>query len=117
MKITHTEEFELSLKEIFILQEMFSFSDHEMGFWGDHDYLHSRPTIGYTSKVDEERNTHDSFCSLREKGLIDRSDSGAEGTYFRYKISEKGLKIYQQIERVDTTSLHFLRPSKEKQNE
>lgn len=112
MKITYTEEFELSLKEIFILQEIFSFPDHEMGFWSSHDYLHDRPHKGYTFQVDESRNTQDAFYGVREKGLIERSDSGAEGTYFRYKISQKGWQIFRQIEFVDTSSLHHLRPSK-----
>lgn len=112
MTIKYTEEFQLTLKQIFILQEMFSFPDHEMGFWSEHDYLHRQYYIGYSYKVDIERSTQDDFYGLRELGLIESSDSGAEGTYFRCKISKKGLKIFPQIQNVDTSSLYFLRPPK-----
>lgn len=106
MKITYSEEFELSLKQIFILQEMFSFLDYEMGFWQSHDYLHS------TYSRDKDRNTQDDFYGLKELGLIESSDSGREGSYFRYKISKKGLIIFPQIKNVDASSLYYLRPNK-----
>lgn len=110
MTITYTEEFTLTLKQIFILQEMHSFPDHEMGFWSDHDYLHTKYYKGYT--VNEEKSTQDDFYGLSKLGLIENSDSGHEGTYFRYKINQKGLKIFPQIQNVDCSSLYWLRPSK-----
>ena len=108
--IEYKQQINLSLKAIFLLQEIAKRKDAKMGFWSEDDWLHCEKNIGYSGPVDEPNSTRAAFYELTDSRMLVRCDSGTPDTYFQFGVGEKAANTVEQWVNIDTSEFKYLKP-------
>lgn len=118
MKFVYKQEFELSLKAIFILKIFLKLPNNEIDTSMRCDWLHREVTHNWTEenrikqicwKRNEEASLDKAFNELRDNELLDCPEVG-EGCYFRYVLSDKAKYFINKIKRINTKEFDYLIP-------